>query len=337
MKNHYLLLLLFIPFLSFSQTIVYSQDFESFNSNELLEPQSTEINGWWGDFTSSYVSTQFSNSGTNSAVFWTNANLGASNATSDAVLEFSDITSGMYELNFYVYQPSSTTNDPISPAGGYYNLLQQYDAVAGTATWAMEMYFMDQSQMDVLGYTGLLVAGGGVNITFNTIYDQWVEVKHEINLDDDIISVYYDGNLLNTWQYSLQASGGIGVAELAAIDLYAACAPQNISAVCSPETYFDDFALISYPVNINETKSINFNYYPNPSVGVINFEFNVDKSIESNITIFDTKGVSVSESNLMLEKGSNMHQYYINHLSKGIYFVKVSTKNGSVTKKIVVN
>ena len=100
MRNLYLLLFLCIPFLSFNQTIVYSQDFESFNSNELLEPQSTEINGWWGDFTSSYVSTQFSNSGTNSAAIWTNANLGASNATSDAVLEFSGITNGMYELTF---------------------------------------------------------------------------------------------------------------------------------------------------------------------------------------------------------------------------------------------
>ena len=111
MKNLYFLFFLLLPYLGFNQTLIYSQDFEDFNANELLEPQSTDFNGWWGDFTSSFVSTQFANSGSNSVVIWNNAKLGATNPVSDAVLEFTSMSSGMYELSFYVYQPSLSTQD----------------------------------------------------------------------------------------------------------------------------------------------------------------------------------------------------------------------------------
>lgn len=65
--------------------------------------------------------------------------------------------------------------------------------------------------------------------------------------------------------------------------------------------------------------------YPNPTNGILNFN---SKSEVQNIAIFDLSGRKISEF--------NSNQINISSLPKGIYLIKISTKDGKTTTKKVV-
>lgn len=87
--------------------------------------------------------------------------------------------------------------------------------------------------------------------------------------------------------------------------------------------------------NENQTSfSWNFNLYPNPAS--INSFVKIDNSdiIVSEISIYDLTGSKIETQILEIEK--NVFELNFTNCSKGLYFVKVSTLEGTQTKQLII-
>lgn len=102
----------------------------------------------------------------------------------------------------------------------------------------------------------------------------------------------------------------------------------------SADVYYlvQDLGLVKYTLDLTTLGNGEFNsnvsdvtIYPNPTSGILNFN---SKSEIQNISVFDLSGRKISEF--------NSNQINISSLSKGIYLVKISTKDGKTTTRKVV-
>ena len=83
---------------------------------------------------------------------------------------------------------------------------------------------------------GSSYAGTPTPVTFQVIYDRWVEVRLQIDLDADSIQVFYDGQpLANAFSYSLGYMGsGMGTKDIAGIHF------EHLSTSAGQFAYWDD-------------------------------------------------------------------------------------------------
>jgi hypothetical protein len=86
-------------------------------------------------------------------------------------------------------------------------------------------------------------------------------------------------------------------------------------------------------VGISEIEAgIGIQVYPNPTSGELRIEtFNMRYEI-CDIAIFDVMGRNVQSSETLNPKSETLN---ISHLANGIYFLRITTENGVVTRKVV--
>jgi len=144
------------------------------------------------------------------------------NTTSDLVHEYSE-TSGLWTYTAWQYIPSGYAGQ------SYFILLNQYDDAGATNNWSTQICF-DSS-------TGLVrddVPGNCTGTpTLSIVFDQWVELRVEIDLDADTQAFYYNDQLLYTDTWTEHVSGG-GITAIGAVDLFANGADP---------VYYDDLSL----------------------------------------------------------------------------------------------
>lgn len=139
---------------------------------------------------------------------------------SDLVHEYSGYTAGAWTYTAWQYIPSSATGIT------YFILLNSYDDGGIDLNWSLELQFD-------LG-TDTLINDGPDGGTLPIVYDQWVEVRNEIDLDANTQTVFYGGTQLFTGSWTEGMSGG-GVLNIAAVDLFANGAAP---------VYYDDISLV---------------------------------------------------------------------------------------------
>jgi len=84
--------------------------------------------------------------------------------------------------------------------------------------------------------------------------------------------------------------------------------------------------------------SVNPRVYPNPTTGVLNLiqkPFNNEQLTINNIEIFDIYGRK--HEGAKGRKGENTNEINISHLPAGLYFLKITTKNGVFVEKVIKN
>jgi len=181
---------------------VFAEDFESYAAGSDLHGQG----GWKGwDNTAGAgapASDAFAVSGLNSVEVIGSA---------DLVHEF-DLAGGMLELSAMQYIPSGTTGTT------YFILLNTYND-GGPNDWS------GQTSFDLAAGTIAFWHGGEATI----LYDQWVELKYIIDLDNNTVDKYYNGELIATDQWDDNVNGTLG-----AIDLFG----NGASSV-----YYDDITV----------------------------------------------------------------------------------------------
>jgi len=218
-----LLVLAILDLCQVASAAVFTEDFESYADGTALHGEG----GWKGwDNTpgaGAPVSNAFAYSGNNSV------EIGGS---ADLVHEF-DIAGGMWELTVMQYIPSDTTGN------NYFILLNSYDDGANQ-DWSV--------QLPINLATGVMTSAYDGAVSVNILYDQWVELKFVIDLDNNTVDEYYNGELFSTHQWDDNNHGTIG-----AIDLYS----EGASAI-----YYDDIS-ITAPIGA---------YNPDPSDGVVLLE-----------------------------------------------------------------
>jgi len=221
----------FISLSSLNAQIIWQDDFESYVSDSIIDPQSSVWVGWGQVITSALVSSDTSASGANCLKIWDGNPLGSQAALSDLVRSLGNYTSGRYTLQFKVFVPSTGSS------GTYWNIQHQINSSFVGQQWAMEIYLRPQGQ------ASSTITAGGISTTIPTKYDQWVDVRHVFDLDLDSAEFYYDGKFIERHQFSLLSNtSSTGLNQLAGIDLYAACG----SFGCNELGYFDDFVFKNY-------------------------------------------------------------------------------------------
>jgi hypothetical protein len=185
---------------------VFTEDFESYASGSPLHGQG----GWKGwDNTASAgapTSDTYAVSGTNSVEI-----IGAA----DLVHEF-DITGGRWEFTAMQYIPSGTNGT------SFFILLNTYND-GGDKDWSVQTEF--HLDTGVINYWH-----GG---TGQIIYDQWIELKYVIDLDNNTVDKYYNGEYMVTDVWDDNEHG-----TLQCVDLYG----NNASSV-----YYDDIVVAAPP------------------------------------------------------------------------------------------
>ena len=130
--------------------------------------------------------------------------------------------------------------------------------------WAHQVMFAsaesgEQCVVDAAGYGAAY---------FDAVYDTWVEVRHEIDIDNDLITLYYNGEMLSSWAWSSGSAGASSV--LDALNLFGFCT----GTPCSGFTYYDNIEICGdfyNNVNIEEEFTLDVNLFPNPMTASLFF------------------------------------------------------------------
>ena len=139
----------------------------------------------------------------------------------DLVHEF-DPAGGSWEVSAMQYVPSGATGT------SYFLLLNTYND-GGPYDWSIQM------ACD-LG-AGIMTSDFGAGATAAILYDQWVQLKFNIDLDGNTVDEYYNGTLLSTHVWD-----DTGNATLGCIDLYAGGASS---------VYYDDITVVPEPATLS--------------------------------------------------------------------------------------
>jgi len=237
---------LLAPILAGSASAQFADDLETYAVGSAIEGQGSWSNWDGGSYSYNTVTGGLSSSGSQSLriVGSNDPNCGF---CSDTVSDLGGpYTSGQWTFSCKQYIPNEF--------GGttYWIMLNQY-AAAGPYSWSVQVPF-NASTAVVTPDTNAAAVMQGPN-TIPIVFDQWVELRAEIDLDNDVASLYYDGQLLveSVWSIGVSTTG---TATLQALDLFPA--DQNVGAV-----FYDDFKvepglgspldLFCDPANANST------------------------------------------------------------------------------------
>jgi len=196
----------------------WADDFEAYEVGSGLHGQGG-WEGWNADPAfDAFVSDLYAHGGTNSAEI---------QPATDIVHEYSGYTTGIWEYVAWMYIPDNYSGETS------FIMLNTY-VVNGTNNWSLEVYF----------------SGGTVTAPYTDpaaalpmITDQWVELKVMIDLDNDIQTFYYGGDMLYEASWTDGATGG-GALNIGAVDLWG----NNASPV-----YYDDMSLQPAGVAVEQT------------------------------------------------------------------------------------
>ena len=286
---------------------IWLENFESYDDTN-IDSESSEWFGW-----------ENSNSGvdvTDDFAFLSNQSI-LVEQDDDLVHEFSDIDSGSGELIFYIYIPSSGN------AGAYYNILHDYDG--NESNWAFQVFFTSQISGDQ-SYLDL-----DQPVYFDALYDTWVQVRNEIDIDNNSITLYYNNNMIANWDWSDGSAGESSV--LGALNLFGACAGSG----CVGQAWYDNIELCGFNSNttdISEQNVIESIIYPNPNNGF--FELTLSDNL-SNVTIEITDILGKKVYSDLIENYSLDNKHAINfNQPVGTYIMRVISDNFNDEKLLII-
>ena len=78
-----------------------------------------------------------------------------------------------------------------------------------------------------------------------------------------------------------------------------------------------------------------FVVYPNPVVGELNLQFNLEADGPVSIQILDLKGQTLQVKEVAGVIGQQRHQLDVQSLSPGVYFVQITTANQQISKRFI--
>jgi hypothetical protein len=190
-------------------------DFDSYAAGTRLD----NVNGWFGwdnnPASAGVVTDAISHTAPNSVEIGQQTGV-------DTVHPFSGYDSGFWVFTAYQYLPDNL--DSMS----FFIINNEYQH-GGPHDWALEVHM----EPGVGVYEA--VRDPGAAVTLPILYDQWVELRCEIDLDNNWMDFYYGGDLLNSGIWNIRTGGLI---EIQNVDLYGL---HNVSV------FFDTLSLVPEP------------------------------------------------------------------------------------------
>lgn len=268
----------------FAQTVVFSDNFDSYTAGNHLAQSNSAWTTWSsapGSAEDGVISSTQAASAPNSLFI---------SGENDQLYPFGNYTTGHYTLTFNYYVTSSGN-------GGYFNIQHILKN-----QWALECYFNNTGG----GYLSV----GGSEYNFSCPADAWFPIEFDVDMDNDQASLTVNNVAVHTWPFHYQQGNTNGTNQLAGINFYAG---SPIGSTTSGTYYVDDFVVtevsaaqvggfavnienLSFSMNPNATASQSFemnnpgtgstDYYvvttydipnPNPaSTGVVDMHYYLD-------------------------------------------------------------
>ena len=284
-----------------AQTVIFSDNFDNYTAGQQLCTQNNTDWGTWsgnpGSAEDAYITTEQAVSGSNSLKI---------EGSSDLIYRFNDQTTGIYEIDFNYYVPSDGN-------GAYFNI-QHYTQPG--LQWAFECAFYINGMAFLHQNNDM--------ITFNFPNDDWFPVKVIVDLDDDSVAIFINGESLETMPFSCTTDNDSGVCQLGSLNFFAGSARPNTSGTY----YVDDFVVTQHSTNGIEECSNNssIRLFPNPANDLL--------SISTENEILTAEIINIDGIVVKTISG-NYNRIGIGDLCEGIYFVKIRTENGTKTLEFI--
>lgn len=108
--------------------------------------------------------------------------------------------------------------------------------------------------------------------------------------------------------------------------------------VANSYLYVDNLAFTGSVAGVKENGNLisNFSVYPNPASEILFVEFNLQKNTSAKMQLIDISGKSIREINLIDVIGKINSAIALTGISKGIYFLKISSDKAVEVKKIII-
>jgi hypothetical protein len=293
-----------------AQNLLVSDNFDDLTVGMGVAEQNSDWDTWDGSAgVDGEVSSDYSSSGANSALI--------DGTGVDLVLPIGPYTgSGKYDVKFKMLLPDGGT-------GGYFNLLHQWSSSSTSYQWAVDVFFDGAGEVT-------WTAGGEAGGTWQVTPGVWFDVQVTADQDADLGYLYIDGNMIHSWQWSLNnADGSNGLNQIAAVDFYG-----TNTAGTAGIYYIDDVELWeSTGVYVQSVSgSTEPAFFPNPAND--NLTVSLPESwTGATVQVLDLTGKVVVEKRNV---GSMNTQFNLSSLSEGIYLVKMKLGNEELTRKLVV-
>ena len=141
-------------------------------------------------------------------------------------------TSGTWTFCGFLYKPITTTGF-VMDIPSFWIMLNNYAHNGANNNWSVQVDFSPLTG----NYT---IDTASTNFTGPCVFDQWVEIRAEVDLNLDTVELFYNGTSTGvSYQWNGGVSGfGTGNTEISTLDLYAngAMSPQS-------RVYWDDMSL----------------------------------------------------------------------------------------------
>lgn len=200
----------------------WQEGFEDYTENTNIVGQGD----WemWGGISSSptaKINAENSYSGENSLKILGNASMSGD----DIIHQFNGCNSGIWEFSTWQFIPGNASGGKT-----YFILLNEYDCVGDNVNWSLQLEFDPDLNLVKSDFEGVTTA---------LKKNLWVKIMVLVDLENNLQSVYYDGNLLVTKSWTEGVSGG-GDLNLTAVDLFS-------GTLSNAYVFYDDLSL--NPVN----------------------------------------------------------------------------------------
>jgi hypothetical protein len=193
---------------------------------------------------------------------------------------------------------------------------------------------------DSLGLTGDDV---GFEIRIEILSKDSILINNEYRMVTNFHGIYFDSLLMDTFLLDSYIDGIGSVSEI----FWSPQTPEigythRRRMTCYHENNELFYADVDPPVcfvptvnNINISRKNDFDVFPNPSQNIFFIKNKSEQDLEVGIEIFDFQKNIVSRSESFFPKNQTI-EIKINHLSSGIYFLKIKHNNTFTVEKIVI-
>ena len=286
--------------------VLLTENFDSYENGAAITEVAQAFDLWpAAGATDAYVTNEAQLSGTNSLKIEGQMTGGPMDVVLTAGLE------GIHDVTFHLLVPFGSS--------GYYNV--QENIVAGTE-WAFECYLGSDSTI-TFAVDPAADGSGGPEITTTYNYGSWIEIKHEIDTDADLMNILIDGDCIGQLPYDGEEIGGV--------NFYAAG-----DGVTLPLYYVDDITvttletLPSCGTDIVAEMHMEMVFGPNPAKDNLRIQANFDQAM---VRILALNGQVVFQDTRSDLRGGS--QFDLN-LDNGIYLLEVSHGLERSTQRLVI-
>ena len=298
MKHILLLAGLAFSLSAISQTL-YEEGFEGFAAGDYISTSDVWITWAGGDGTAkdAQVSMDQAHEGMHSLHLFADA---AAGGPMDVVLT-AGLDGGVYDASFWMYIPDGSS--------GYYNV--QEDVAPGVG-WAFDVTFAFSGDFQVVA-DEVTVGGGSFPL------DQWFEVHHMIDMDNDVVTLTIDGVVGDPFPFDSPFGG---------VNFFGYGDGQTIG-----NYYVDDINLsASNPAAIVSIENdLAFSFGPNPATNFINIQ---GQPNDAWMRVIALNGQLVLEGQLNNLSKGEMIEF---NLEDGIYFLELTSGQERSTQRLVVS